>query len=121
MSKTFFKRSLKQKKSTENMGDEVKQGNFLFHIDTKRETKTSSKHISIFLIFFRSNLYISFCICLCFFRYYLLCMLELIHFFTLVPSTFLLSKRSKFRWDTLIILFHRKIKLAFKPFSGEMG
>ena len=45
MSKTFFKRSLKQKKSTENMGDEVKQGNFLFHIDTKRETKTSSKHI----------------------------------------------------------------------------
>ena len=48
------KPSLKEalnKKSTENMGDEVKQGNFLFHIDTKRKTKTSSKHISIFLIF----------------------------------------------------------------------
>ena len=42
-------------------------------------------------------------------------------FYAIVPSTFLHSKRSEFRWDTLIILFHRKIKLAFKPFSGEMG
>ena len=120
MSKTFFKRSFKQKKYGK-YGRWSETRKFFVSHWYKTKNKNILKTYFNFFDFLRSNLYISFCICLCFFRYYLLCMLELIHFFTLVPSTFLHSKRSEFRWDTLIILFHRKIKLAFKPFSGEMG
>ena len=83
MSKTFFKRSFKQKKYGK-YGRWSETRKFFVSHWYKTKNKNILKTYFNFLIFLRSNLYISFCICLCFFRYYLLCMLELIHFFTLV-------------------------------------